>query len=133
MFKLIIILFIFQTSMLFSQVDDSVEVFDYTKDVPGWLKEKIKTMSIDEKHYAGTKVFRYQIGGEYVYWINNPWSSCMYCELFYPDGTALSSESIKEFVKQKDEPLLIWQNYPAVPFDSLNRKIRVPDEGKNEE
>ncbi len=122
MFKLIIVLYIFQTSILFCQVGDSAEVFDYTKDVPGWLKEKILTMSLDEKHYAGAKVFRYSFEGDYVYWINNPWSSCIYCELYYADSTRLTGESLREFEKEKDEPLLIWQNYPAVSFDSLNIK-----------
>ncbi len=115
------------------QGGDSTSVSGYKNEIPIWLKEKIKVMSLDEKHYAGAKVFAYEIDSDFVFWINNPWSSCMYCELYNPDGTRLSDESIGEFMKEKKESVLIWENYPAVPFDSLKKNIKTPTEYENEE
>jgi len=105
------------------QVQDSTASQEQENDIPVWLKEKIKEMSLDEKRYTGTKVFKYEIDSVDVYSINNPWSSCMYCDLYYTDGSRLNQEEIKTFIKEKDEPVLIWENYPAVPFDSLKKNI----------
>ena len=104
------------------QEKDTSDVFNYDKDVPGWLKEKIINMSIDEKHYAGAKVYRYNMGGEYVYHIYLPFNSCIYCDLFHEDGSALSVDEVTDFKDKNREPLLIWENRPAIPFDSLKQK-----------
>ena len=120
---MIIILFLLISGYARSQSEDSAGVID-AKEIPDWLKQKIIEMSIDE-HYAHTKVFRYEKEGNFVFWINNPWSSCLYCELYNYDGTRLSDESLREFLKTKDEPVLIWENYPAVPYDSLKENLNT--------
>ncbi len=125
--KFAIITFLLLTGYVLGQTEDSAGTVS-SNEIPGWLKEKIKEMTLDENHYAGTKVFRYETGGDFIYWINNPWSSCIYCELYYSTGVRLTEKEIKEFMKEKDEPLLIWQNYPAVPFDSLKKNIKQPGE-----
>ena len=99
---------------------------DYMSDIPGWLQQRIKEMSIDEKHYAGTKVFKYEVDGNDVFWINNPWSSCVYCELYYADGNKLDMDEIKRFSEDKGEAVLIWENYPPVHFDSLKKNLEEP-------
>ena len=99
---------------------------DYISDIPGWLQQRIKEMSVDEKHYAGTKVFKYEVDGGNIFWINNPWGSCVYCELFYADGNKLSEDEIKRFSEEKGEAVLIWENYPPVHFDSLKKNLEEP-------
>lgn len=104
------------------QEKDTTDVLDYDKDVPGWLKDKIINMSLDERYYTGAKVYRYDMGGEYLYHIYRPFDSCVYCELYDEDGTRLKPDEVKYFSKNKGEALLIWENRPPVPFDSLKWK-----------
>jgi hypothetical protein len=50
--------------------ETSVEPFNYERDTPAWLKEKIDVMS-QNKDYIGTKVFRYDWKGSAIYYCRN--------------------------------------------------------------
>src|SRR4030042_2776752 len=87
MFKIIFISSLFITFMS-CQKDNSVELFNYERDTPVWLKEKIDSMSTNH-YYYGTKVYRYEWNGEFTYHIMIPISSCAYCELYDQDGNKI--------------------------------------------
>lgn len=103
------------------QEKDTSDVFNYDKDVPGWVKEKIIQMSLNEKQYGMAKVYRYEINDRYIFHIYNPLNSCIYCELYDEYGKRLNPDEAKYFNEHKGEPLLIWENRPPIPFDSLKR------------
>jgi len=82
-------------------------------------------MSIDEEHYGMAKVYRYEMKGKHIFHIYRPLSSCVYCELYYEDGSRLNQEELKYFAENKNDPLIIWENRPPVPIDSLIRNNKV--------
>ncbi len=89
----------------------TVESLNYEKDTPVWLKAKIDTMSTG-KYYMLAKVYRCEMNGEYIYYISNPISSCVYCEVYYQNGEKLNFEDEKvlyDFEHNKKNELLIWE------------------------
>ncbi len=123
---MIILVFLIYTGYTNCQTEDSTAKPVNADEVPEWLMEKIKILSLDEKRYGMSSIFRYDSDSTVIYWINNPLSSCIYCELYHADGSRLNEGETKEFIDQKGEPILIWQNHPAVPFDSLKKNIEKP-------
>lgn len=124
---IMIILLLLAAGSINCFAQDSTAAPDCGNNIPGWLQERIKEMTLDERHYAGTRVFAYEIDSTCVYRIQNPFSS-IYYDLYYSDGKRLNTEAVKKFIKEKDEPLLIWENHPAVRFDSLKKNIEKPED-----
>ncbi len=122
---ILIILLLVTAGSIKCYAQDPADTADCGSNIPGWLQERIKVMTLDEKHYAGTRVLAYEIDDTCVYRIQDPVSSLLY-DLYYPDGKRLDIEEVNKFINDKDEPLLIWEKYPAVRFDSLKKNIEKP-------
>ena len=94
--------------------DSGVEPFDYARDTPLWLKEKITVMSNDTTHfYAMTKVYRYQWNAVFIYHISIPLSSCMYCELYDQNGNRMQISNdvmLQHFLGTRTGEILIWES-----------------------
>ncbi len=119
----IILTFLLFTGYVVCQSVDSSSTAIKESELPGWLTDKIKEMSIDEIHFGVARIFMYEIDSMNVYWIDNPLSSCRYCEIYHSDGRSLNPDELKVFMNEKGEPVLIWENHPAVRFDSLRQNI----------
>jgi hypothetical protein len=83
-----------------------------SKDIPAWLQDKINSMS-NERSYGGVKIYRYKWNGEQVYYIDNPISSCMYCELYNQSGNHIkiadNDTQFIQFLGDKSNAVIIWK------------------------
>ncbi|HEY6436795.1 MAG TPA: hypothetical protein VIY47_09395, partial [Ignavibacteriaceae bacterium] len=80
MLKLIFISSILLLTFLSCQKNNTIESYNYEKDTPVWLKEKIDSTSANPNYYFGTHVYRYEWNGKFIYHFSIPVSSCVYCE-----------------------------------------------------
>ena len=105
---------IFLSAFVASCRNHSTEPFDYTKDTPAWLKDKVTLMSSDTaKFYAKTTVYRYSWHSDYVYYISIPLSSCMYCEVYDQTGQKLKFSSdamLQDFLNNRSDEIIVWQS-----------------------
>ena len=111
MLKLIFISFFLILAFLSCQNVNTADSFNYERDTPAWLKAKIDTMTTG-KLYVRTKVFRYEMNDEYIYYISIPLSSCVYCEVYYQSGKKLNFKDEKvlyDFEHKKKNEILIWE------------------------
>ena len=90
------------------------ETYNFNKDTPEWLKEKIYGISSASGHYNDlTKVYRYDWKKSFIYYFYNPLSSCVYCELYDQDGkkiTAANDSLLQNTLKNRNGEILIWEN-----------------------
>ena len=87
------------------------EPFNYERDTPIWLKEKIISMSTNHD-YFGAKVFRYEWHDKFLYHIMIPISSCAYCELYDQNGNKINfsdDETFQDFLINKKNEILVWE------------------------
>jgi hypothetical protein len=111
MLKIILVAILFYFTFIGCKKENVTETFDYQRDTPGWLKEKINLMSGDQQ-YHGTIVYRYEWKNQYIYYIFIPVSSCAYCELYYQDGSKVkftNEISSQDFLDNKWNELIIWE------------------------
>jgi hypothetical protein len=96
--------------------DSGVEPYDYARDTPEWLKEKISVMSNDTTHFfAMAKVYRYKWREALIYHISIPLSSCMYCELYDQNGNRIqfsNDVTLMDFLTNRSGEILIWESKP---------------------
>ena len=104
---------IFITSFVilsFLGCENTNEPFNYERDTPVWLKEKINNISSNQE-YWGTIVYRYELNKKYYYHIMIPISSCGYCELFDENGDKIlfGDDEFSKFLQDKKNELIIWE------------------------
>lgn len=105
---------IFLSSFLFLaflSCQNSVQPFNYEKDTPQWLKEKIDSMSVNPDYFM-SQVYRYEWKDKYVYHIMIPISSCAYCELYEEDGSKIqfaNDAMFSDFLMNKKNKVLVWE------------------------
>ncbi len=93
------------------QESNPAEPVNYDKDIPVWLKQIIVVMTEDQDYY-GTKVYRYEWNGKFIYHIMIPISSCAYCEVYDQEGNKITFENdsaFEEFIKNRINETLIWE------------------------
>ena len=93
------------------QKSNFIEPFNYERDTPAWLKQKIDYMSANQMYY-GAKVYRYEWNKEFVYHIVVPISSCAYCEVYDQEGnkiTFVNDSMFQGFIENKKNETLIWE------------------------
>lgn len=110
MLKIFFITSLFILAFSGCRKDTLVEPFDYERDTPVWLKEKIDSMSVDN-FFAGTKIFRYEWKRNFMYHIMIPLSSSVYCELYDQSGNRpqLDQVEFQDFLKNKKNEIIIWE------------------------
>jgi len=110
MFKVIFISSFLFVTFLSCQKDNATDPFNYERDTPVWLKEKIDSISANN-NYFGSKVYRYEWRQKYAYHIMIPISSCAYCELYEQSGNKmkLNSDMFADFLRNKKNEVLVWQ------------------------
>ena len=90
------------------------EPFNFEKETPEWLKEKISIMSTDTTYYyAKTRVYRYEWDESFVYHIFIPISSCVYCKLYDQDGKQVQINNdvmLQDFLKNRRDGVLLWES-----------------------
>ena len=90
----------------------NIEIFNYEKDAPEWLKVKIDSVTTtNPKYYGGMKVFRYEWNNQFVYHFSIPASSCVYCEVYEQNGKKIqftNKEVISDFEQNKMNKVLVW-------------------------
>ena len=97
--------------LLSCQKDNFAEPFNYERDTPVWLKEKIDSISVSH-NYFGTKVYRYNWEEKIIYHIMIPISSCAYCELYDLDGNKVeihNQDKFSDFLQNKKNETLVWE------------------------
>ena len=94
---------------------DITQPYDYERDTPVWLKEKIDSISVNQ-FYHGAKVYRYTWNRNYVYHIMIPISSCIYCELYdyYGNKIEFTENEFSDFLNNKTDETLVWE-WPSNP------------------
>ena len=106
------LLIIFSFLMIvFIGCNNSVEPFNYERDTPAWLKVKIDSMSTNQLYHT-SKVYRNTWHNSYTYYIFNPWSSCVYCELYYDNGDKIiftDDEMIQDYMNNRKDEIIIWE------------------------
>ena len=97
-------------AILGCQKNNAVNTFNYEKDTPVWLREKIDSIST-QKIYALTKVYRYELHNKYIYYFKIPLSSCVYCEVYDSNGNKIqfNDEKVSDFEKNKKNEVLVWE------------------------
>ena len=111
MLKVIFISSFLFFTILSCQKDNSVEPFNYERDTPVWLKEKIDSMSINHD-YFGSKVYRYKWNNNYTFYIMIPISSCAYCDVYDQNGNKIkftNDTMFNDFVNNKKNEVLVWE------------------------
>lgn len=110
MYKKILCVF-FLTLFLLNCRGDSINApFDFERDTPQWLKDKIEQIS-DDKYYIGTTIYRYEWQDNYVYHFDIPVSSCMYCDVFNQAGIKLNfnnDEELLDFINNRKNEIVVW-------------------------
>ena len=89
---------------------DAGSAFDYDRDTPIWLKAKVDSIAAIPETF-GITVYRYEWNGEFVYHIENPISSCVYCELYDQNGMKVEftdDETFQDFVENKKNEVVVW-------------------------
>ena len=87
-----------------------MESYSYEKDTPVWLKVKIDSIST-QKYYWGTNIFRYKWNNNYVFEFAIPSSSCMYCEMYYFNGTKvkfINDSTLQNYLKTTTDNVWVW-------------------------
>ncbi len=90
---------------------DITQPYNYERDTPEWLKEKIDSISVIQ-FYHGAKVYRYIWNRNYVYHIMIPISSCMYCEVYDYYGNKIEftdDKMFSDFLNNKTGKVLVWE------------------------
>lgn len=110
MLKILIITSLLLLPLSGCRNDTLVEPFNYERDTPVWLKEKIDSMSVDNR-FVGTKVYRYEWKRNFMYHIMIPISSCVYCELYDQSSNKpqLDQVEFQDFLKNKKNVIVIWE------------------------
>jgi len=111
MLKIIFISSFLVITFMSCQKDNSVEPFNFERDTPVWLKEKIDSMSTNHEYY-GTKVYRYEWNEKFTYHIMITISSCAYCELFDQSGTKIqitNDAMFSDFQRNRKNEIIIWE------------------------
>ena len=93
------------------QNKNSIESFDSEKDTPAWLKVKIDSMSTNN-FYVGSKVYRHTWHNNYIYYIHIGLSSCMYCEVYYENGSKVKFTNdymLQDYLNNRKNEVLIWE------------------------
>ena len=93
------------------QNQNSVEPFNYERDTPSWLKTKIDSMATNN-FYVGSKVFRHTWHYNLVYYIRVGLSSCMYCEVYYENGSKITftnDSMLQDYLNNRKNEILIWE------------------------
>lgn len=93
------------------ELEDVTLPFNFERDTPVWLKEKVYSMSIGQDYY-GVKVFRFEWKSKYFYHIMIPISSCAYCELYDENGNKVnftSDQMFQDFLINKKNEVLVWE------------------------
>ena len=111
MFRIILVSFLLFFTFLVCQKDNAVNTYNYKKDAPVWLKEKIDSISTI-KYYTGTKVYRYELDNKFIYYFRIPLSSCEYCEVYYQDGSKMNftnNDVRLDFQNNKKNEVLVWE------------------------
>lgn len=91
--------------------ETSVEPFNYERDTPAWLKEKVDVMS-QNKDYFGTKVFRYDWKGSAIYYFAIPASSCAFCDVYNSNGIKIqfsNDQMLQDFLDNRKNEVLVWE------------------------
>lgn len=101
--------------MLIGCKSNSVEPYNYERDTPIWLQVKIDSITATHRdYYVGTKVYRYQWKGTFLFEFDIPLSSCRLCELYYYDGTKTNSpdsNTVLDYENNRTDKMFIWK-YP---------------------
>lgn len=85
------------------------DAFDYERDAPEWLKDKIETMATNPT-MAGSVVYRYSWSGDWVYHIEIPIHSCAFCELYTREGERIDNAEfdLAGFLENRTEEVVVW-------------------------
>ncbi len=98
--------------------EHATEPYDFVRDTPSWLQEKIAVMSGNSaKYYAFTTVYRYTWHSHYVYYISIPVSSCMYCELYDQHGNKIrlaDNTILQDFLSTRTDEVIVWHLGPGL-------------------
>jgi hypothetical protein len=94
--------------LLLTSCHDTIGPFDCVTDTPAWLRVKLDSIP----SLPLTRVYRYEWRGEYVFHVQDPISSCLYCELYDRNGTKiqlLDDETFEDFLVNKKNQTLICE------------------------
>ena len=75
--------------------------------LPEWLAKLFENGQFSSYGVTQGKVFRGEWNGKIVYHIYNPMSSCVYCETFYEDGSAVDFDS-EDIIRSFQETSKNW-------------------------
>lgn len=107
--KILVSAFLFIT-FISCQKESAVGPFNFEKDTPEWLKEKIDALSTDHVNY-GAKVYRYEWSGQRIYYILIPIKSCAFCDLYDPQGdkVIITGDELSDFIENRKNEVLVWE------------------------
>lgn len=110
MLKIIYISSFILIAIVSCQKENITGTFDYERDTPVCIKEKIDSISIN-REYAGTIVYRYEWKDNFIYHFMIPISSCAYCELYDQSckKIQLTDETFMDFQENRENELIIWE------------------------
>ncbi|MDR3665327.1 MAG: hypothetical protein P4L35_00665 [Ignavibacteriaceae bacterium] len=91
-----------------------VESFSFERDTPAWLKIKIDSIST-QKYYWGTVINRYKWNNNYLFEFTIPVSSCMFCDIYFYDGTKnkfIDAKAVQSYINTRTDKVFVWK-YPT--------------------
>lgn len=76
---------------------------------PEWLNTMISQM--ENSQLPGIVIYAYRWNEEYYYYISNPISSCMYCEIYDYTGTKVTwtNDEFEDFITNGKRIKAVWQ------------------------
>jgi hypothetical protein len=88
-----------------------IEPYNYEKDTPEWLKEKINSIAISNMpYYHMAEVNRYKWNNDFIFQFDIPVSSCLLCEVYYYNGTKVNfanDSTVQNYLLKRTNKLLI--------------------------
>ena len=111
--KKIILVFSLILILLLGCHSNVIESYNYGKNTPAWLKEKIDSIAISERPYdLLTEVYRYKWNNNFTFQFDNGFSSCLFCEVYNYGGTKITfnDSTVQNYSQNRTNKFLIWKN-----------------------
>ena len=101
----------------------SCEKESHEDENPGWLNEFIREIE-DDPFYNLSSIVRWKYLGDYYYEVDNPVSSCLYCEIYDIEGNQVSwsFEELDSFLENRTDRKLIWQGHRLFDYAFREQK-----------
>lgn len=78
---------------------------------PDWFMVLIEEIESDSLYYGGSIIYQHEYEGSYLFHLNIPLSSCVYCRLYDCAGNLVewsSTEEFEDYLQHRTNETVVW-------------------------